>query len=412
MSSRQDFTAWTETDASARITVAAESLVVAALADEETAYVTKDFGADYFAADFEVTIPFKASTGTTATDLVYIWAMANQVSQSMATAITAGTQKLLAVSFLANSTTQGGLTLREGDGTNVDTQAGTTTILTVGTQYYLRICRDESVTTFGTLYCYIYSNAAMTDLVEVISLVLDIKTDFRYMYAFSDGGLLTGAQLFSGTVGAMTLDQHPYTLEGMVGQLRTLLDEVTASYFTDPQLKLYINHAIRDIASITGCIRHIDTATVTNATRTVAFTGYTCHAVEYTPLSGSPYYLIKISPVQVSHVNANGVEPQFWYEFGSNIGIEPLPTATYASSLKLYIEDFASADMSVDTEIPQILPAFQPLIIPKALQQAFIQDNKMAAAQQMFSIYRNEMLYTMQDQLQNIPDGTLDLRFM
>ena len=69
MSSRQDYTGWSETDASARITVAAESLTVAALADEETAYVTKDFGADYFAADFEFTVPFKCSSGTATAEI-------------------------------------------------------------------------------------------------------------------------------------------------------------------------------------------------------------------------------------------------------------------------------------------------------------------------------------------------------
>ena len=330
----------------------------------------------------------------------------------MSAAVTAATQALLGVKFIANSTTQGGLVLVEGDGANVDTGAGTTTILTIGTQYYLRICRDESIGTYGTLYCYIYSDAAMMELVEVVSLALDVKTNFRYAYAFSDGGALAGSQLYSGVNGAMTLDQHPYTLEAMVGYLRTLLDEVTASYFTDAQLKLYINHAIRDIASVSGCIRHIDTATVTNATRTVSFNGYKVVAVEYTPLSGSPSYLVKINPQQVNHLNPNSVEPEFWYEFGTSIGIEPLPTATYSNSLQLYIEDYPSAEMSVDTEIPQIPPAFQPLIIPKAFQQALIQDNKMAFAQQMGSIYRNELFYTMQDQLQNIPDGTLDLRFV
>ncbi len=413
MSTRQDYTGYTATCGTGATNAVAGSIVATNLVTKGTNFIYKDMTADFFSGDFEHTFQFTVSLNNTVPQ-TFLWALANDITKAIGAHVQAGTSLILGAMWHGTAATQGGsgkLQILEGDGTDIVAAAGTAA-LALSTKYWVRICRDESVGTYGTLYCYIYSNAAMTELVEVITNTLDAKTDFRYLYGISSWGHSTaGTDQLSGTIELLTLDQHPYTLEAMVSYVRTLLDEVTTSFFTDAQLKLYINHAQRDIAALSGCIRHIDTATVTNATRTVAFSGYKCAAVEYTPVSGNAYYLRKILPVQVNHVKFDGAEPQYWYEFGSNIGIEPLPAATYANALKLYIEDFPTAEMSVDTEIPQIPPAFQPLIIYKALQQAFIQDNKMDVAKMLYTIYRNELAYLMQDQLQNVPDGTNDLRY-
>jgi len=58
--------------------------------------------------------------------------------------------------------------------------------ITVGTTYYLKIVRDESVGTYGTLYCYIYSDSARTTLLDTLTLTLSTaKYDFRYLYALA-----------------------------------------------------------------------------------------------------------------------------------------------------------------------------------------------------------------------------------
>lgn len=401
MSTRQDHTTYSTAGTGQTRTTAAVGAI--GISGTHKAYGYKDFTADYFSGDFEHTLKLNCGSADSLATM-FPWGMAN-------TAGCLGTMAAATPRIEMFYTGQAWLSLEESNGTNLSAANGTSSLAT-NTDYFVRVCRDESQSgTGGNLYAYIYSNAAMTELVETISLTLRAAQDFRYLYDFSSYGGAAATSGFSGTSSNLTLDQHPYTLEAMVSYLRTILDEVTASYFTDAQLKLYINHAQRDIAALSGCIRHIDTATVTNTTRTVAFSGYKCAAVEYAPTSGNAYYLRKILPKQVNHVKLDGAEPQYWYEFGSNIGIEPLPAATYTNALKLYIEDFPTAEMSVDTEIPQIPPAFQPLIIYKALQQAFIQDNKLDVAKMVYTIYRNELAYLMQDQLQNVPDGTNDLRY-
>jgi hypothetical protein len=47
--------------------------------------------------------------------------------------------------------------------------------------------------------------------------------------------------------------------------------------------------------------------------------------------------LTKISPLQVGHYPINGTSPQYWYEFGTTIGIDPLPDNVY--DLHLYVAD-------------------------------------------------------------------------
>lgn len=52
-----------------------------------------------------------------------------------------------------------------------------------GTTYYLKIKRDEGVGTYGTLYCYVYSDSDRTNLLDTMSFELHEKEDFRYIYA-------------------------------------------------------------------------------------------------------------------------------------------------------------------------------------------------------------------------------------
>jgi len=59
--------------------------------------------------------------------------------------------------------------------------------------------------------------------------------------------------------------------------------------------------------------------------------------VEYIPSSGRKITLKKIDPLKTGHYPLNGTAPQYWYEFGSTIGIEPIPDATY--NLRLYVAD-------------------------------------------------------------------------
>jgi hypothetical protein len=120
-------------------------------------------------------------------------------------------------------------------------------------------------------------------------------------------------------------------------RVRTYLNETTAGFFTQADIWRWLSVAVKDIAQSTLCVRRVLDALTTNGTRTVTTNCYKVFHVEYVPSSGRPLMLTKISPLQVGHYPLTGTTPQYWYEFGSTIGIDPCPDATY--KLNLYVAD-------------------------------------------------------------------------
>jgi hypothetical protein len=120
-------------------------------------------------------------------------------------------------------------------------------------------------------------------------------------------------------------------------RVRTYLNEATADFYSQAEIWRWLSLGVKDIAQRTNCVRRILDAQTTASTRTVTTNVYKVLHVEYVPSTGRSLILPKISPLQVGHKPLDGVTPQYWYEFGSTIGIEPIPSAIY--SLRLYVSD-------------------------------------------------------------------------
>lgn len=120
-------------------------------------------------------------------------------------------------------------------------------------------------------------------------------------------------------------------------RVRTYLNESVAGFYTQAEIWRWLSIAAKDIAQKTLCVKRVLDAQTASSTRTVTTNAYKVIYVEYIPSSGRNQMLIKIDPLRVGHYPINGTTPQYWYEFGSTIGIEPLPDATY--ELRLYVAD-------------------------------------------------------------------------
>jgi hypothetical protein len=120
-------------------------------------------------------------------------------------------------------------------------------------------------------------------------------------------------------------------------RVRTYLNETTASFFTQAEVWRWLSLAAKDIAQKTLCVRRILDAVTAASTRNVSTSAYKVMHVEYVPSTGRSQMLTKIDPLRLGHYPVNGTTPQYWYEFGSTIGIEPLPDAIY--QLRLYVAD-------------------------------------------------------------------------
>ena len=182
----EDFTTYVEVDPNAHISVATNVITFTGLARNESAYVYKDAGVDHFNGDFTHLID-AIYTSVTGTDVLGNWALGNDIGE-LFLLHSAGKNALIVFRSEASGVNANDY-LRENDGGTLYTSSYVDT-LSPQNRYY-KIKRDENVGTYGTIYLYIYSDAARTNLLSTLSIALHTsKKDYRYIYAvqsYNDG---------------------------------------------------------------------------------------------------------------------------------------------------------------------------------------------------------------------------------
>ena len=153
-------------------------------------------------------------------------------------------------------------------------------------------------------------------------------------------------------------------LTDLISRVRDRLNEATASFYSDAQITRWLNSGENDVATKSLCYESIQSKSTSNGARTVAVTAIKVHHVEYVP-TGTNLGLIKINPLQLGHLPTDGVTPQYWFQWGQVIGIEPKPTATY--TLNVYTSIFPTVALAAGTSEPAISPEFIPLMIDFAV---------------------------------------------
>jgi len=167
-------------------------------------------------------------------------------------------------------------------------------------------------------------------------------------------------------------------------RVRSLMNEDSNSTFlTDAILNRFINDGERDIAIKTGCIENIDTATTTASTRLVAFSG---HKVKYVEYAGSTRTGIqRVTPKHLGFSTYSGATPQYWFQWGGSVVIDPLPATAY--TLYLYVSDYPQTEMSESTDEPAIPSSFHEDIVQYALARALMRDRKWQQAAFVYNKY-------------------------
>ena len=175
----ENFYGYTEVDPNTRITVTSSRVTWASLQRNEDAYVYKDMTAGYFAGDFTHLFAIRL-TGGANNGFVGCWALTNLVDDLVG--IDSANGDYLAIYIKIGSSTSRTIAIQECDGGSIT--SGTAYGIEFNTTYYLKVVRDESVGTYGTIYLYIYSDSARTTLLATQSVTLNTsKKDFRYVYA-------------------------------------------------------------------------------------------------------------------------------------------------------------------------------------------------------------------------------------
>jgi len=192
----EDFTTYVEVDPNNRYAVAANTITINDLSRDEVAYIVKDKGVDFFDGDYTHLIKYRTASSSVIISTVYAWLLANKVAGGWTidqTVPTLGSHslELQEIGITANCI----LGERVAGGSFFKDQFSGV----VNTQYYSKIVRDESIGTFGTLYCFIYTDPARTVLVDTLSVALHEKMDFRYIYAANSYDF-TESKAYDGTI--------------------------------------------------------------------------------------------------------------------------------------------------------------------------------------------------------------------
>lgn len=140
---------------------------------EESCYVVSDYGSAYFNANFthDVTFNFSSIGGTIGRAV--LWALKNVSSIDL-------TVDLIRLTVLAypSGSTDYYLVERYGGTQYYVVWSDVTGPIT----RYISMERDESIGTYGRLYCRIYSDPAKGTLLQTLQLDLHAKVDFQYRY--------------------------------------------------------------------------------------------------------------------------------------------------------------------------------------------------------------------------------------
>lgn len=198
-----------------------------------------------------------------------------------------------------------------------------------------------------------------------------------------------------------------YTSTTARTQVRSLLGEATASFWSDTELDNWIKEAVEDISKRALCIQDTDTFLlvtsqyeytdlVTNGADGVADIVKVWGAIYLNP-DGEYIGLKRIHPMQLSTLDSMipGV-PQFYYHFDDKIGVFPLPTSgENGDSVKVY---FSKQSQSIG-DLPN---EFMPLTFWYAASMAFKKEHRFAEADKFYTMYL-ESLKALKQELYNTP---------
>jgi hypothetical protein len=190
----EDLTLYTETDPGSEISVSSTTVTYTAFQADNDGRVSYDFGASYFNSDFVHTFT------VTCTDLseagAYVGVYALKKTDIGDSAAWAAETHIVMFWYLTGGVVR--FYLREGNGDSTGTSLYTEDDMVIdGTPYYVKVAYVASEGANGTIYQYVYSDAAHTTLVSRQLIALSNAMDYRWLQVIHQ--FETGAAADTGT---------------------------------------------------------------------------------------------------------------------------------------------------------------------------------------------------------------------
>ena len=187
-----------------------------------------------------------------------------------------------------------------------------------------------------------------------------------------------------------------------VTEVRSLINETTASFWTDAQLQSWMDNGISDIAARTGCIEDSDTfLLVTSQYEYVNLVTDGAAAVSnITQVWGCIYLnpddgyigLKRILPRQVADLpHMKPGPPVYYYHFDNKIGIFPLPTSGQnGDSVKIYFSKNPSA-ATLELRIAELPSEYHNAMLWYCAAMAYKKEHRFTESDKFFQMYLEEL---------------------
>lgn len=96
--------------------------------------------------------------------------------------------------------------------------------------------------------------------------------------------------------------------------------------------------------------------------------------------------LLRILPQSVGHIDLTGSSPQYWFQWGQYIVIEPVPDITYL--LTLFVSDYPETELTLTTDFPDGLPdEFHSCAVDYACYVLALRMKKWKKAAKYYNLY-------------------------
>ena len=198
-----------------------------------------------------------------------------------------------------------------------------------------------------------------------------------------------------------------YTNATAITQVRSLIGESSASFWSDTELGNWIKEAVEDISARGLCIQDTDTFLlvtsqyeytdlVTNGAAGVADIVKVWGAIYLNP-DDEYIGLKRIYPMQIADLpQMKSGPPKYFYHFDDKIGIFPLPTSGQnGDSVKIY---FSKQSQTIG-DLPN---EYQPLTILYCASMAYKKEHRYTESDKFYQMYM-EALNALKQELYNVP---------
>jgi hypothetical protein len=204
----------------------------------------------------------------------------------------------------------------------------------------------------------------------------------------------------------------PLNAAAMLADVRLLLNETTAAFWTDAEIVTWLGHGAIDVSSKSECYEAIATQALSAST-----IEYTVPTSFSTPTPTGNYRLIRIyaallngvalvriHPRMFGQVNANttGNTPQYFSHFGTRLFAFPVGSGA-SGTLRLLCT-------LVTDDYTDLLDPWQRLCITYAVYRAKLKDQRYSEAALLYNEYSQSLTLLRRDLIERMPSSRSELQ--